>query len=107
MKVLVTLLVSALIRRVIRFHLVLQTDMVALILPGNLLCLKKKKTTLAHFHVWLSLDSGTFYHIVVCNDQKFVLWPKSPSAVPCYHTSKSGWNILLGRALNSGKDRTI
>lgn len=41
MKVLVTLLVSALIRRVTRFHLVLQTDMVALILPGNLLCLKK------------------------------------------------------------------
>lgn len=43
MKVLVTLLVSALIRRVTRFHLVLQTDMVALILPGNLLCLKKKQ----------------------------------------------------------------
>lgn len=54
------------------FHLVLQNDMVALILPGNLLCLINST-----FSVWFDLDSSTFFHIVVCNDEKFVLLAKA------------------------------
>lgn len=49
------------------FHLVLQNDTVALILLGNLILLNKE-------HILVSrLDSSTFYHITVCNDQKCVM----------------------------------